>query len=90
MPDPVFLKNEEFIWSTLGDEAVLLNVSSGDYFGLNEVGLSFWEKIDGQRPLTEIVAMMLDEYEVDRMELMHDLAELASEMASKGLLKKRS
>ena len=86
MTDQVYGKNEEFIWSELDGEAVLLNVKSGDYFGLNDTGLSFWEKVDGQRSLSAIVDLMLEEYEVERAVLMADMAELAQEMAAKGLL----
>jgi hypothetical protein len=89
MSDPVYLKNQEFIWSELGGEAVLLNVTSGDYFGLNEVGLSFWEKVDGHSSMSQIVTRMLEEYEVEKAELARDLNELASQMESNGLLAKQ-
>ena len=89
MSDPVFVKNQDFIWSEVGGEAVLLNVESGDYFGLNDVGLSFWEKIDGQTPLSKIISLMLDEYEVEEPVLLQDLDELSAQMLSKGLLTNR-
>ena len=87
MSDPVYVKDQDFIWSDVGGEAVLLNVKSGDYFGLNDVGLSFWQKIDGRRPLSRIVDLLLEEFEVEPGVLAQDLAELASQMAARGLLR---
>ena len=87
--DPIYRKNEEFIWSELEGEAVLLNVKSGDYFSLNDTGLAFWEKVDGDRPLSKIVEMMFEEYDVPLTVLRQDIGELAQEMSCKGLLETR-
>lgn len=86
MLDRIFQKNKDFIWSEVGGEGVLLNMQSGDYFGLNEVGLSFWEKVDNRSTLGEILEKMLEEYEVEMSVLKRDLVDLASEMLAKGLL----
>lgn len=87
MLDRVFQKNEDFIWSEVGGEAVLLNMQSGDYFGLNAVGLSFWDKVNNRSSLADIVTKMHTEYEVERRVLEQDLLELAETMLAKGLLR---
>lgn len=36
-------------------EAVLLHLRSGEYHGVNKLGLVVWELIDGERTVAEIV-----------------------------------
>jgi hypothetical protein len=35
---------------------VLLHLRSGEYHGVNELGLAIWELLDGERTVAEIVA----------------------------------
>jgi Coenzyme PQQ synthesis protein D (PqqD) len=81
----VIVASSEQISSDLGLEAVILNLKSGVYHGLNEVGASIWKLI--QEPLTvkEIEHKLLEEYDVepeqcqsDVIAILEDL--LASEM----------
>ena len=82
----VLVKNEEFIWRNLEGELVLLNPVSGQYFGLNSVGCSFYEKIDGQKTVEEIITSLLDKFEVERHILEQDLGELIDVMVEKKTL----
>ncbi|MDR7531981.1 MAG: PqqD family protein [Armatimonadota bacterium] len=38
-----------------GEGAVLLNLESGAYYGVNEVGAVIWSLLDGTRTLAEVV-----------------------------------
>ena len=86
MLDRVPVKNEAVVWRELHGEAVLLNPGNGKYYGLNAVGLSMWEKVDGVRTLQEIAALLLDEYAVERASLEQDLLEWAGRMEENTLL----
>jgi hypothetical protein len=79
-------RNEKFIWRNLEGELVLLNPHSGQYFGLNAVGCSFYEKIDGSRTVGEIIDLLLEKFEVDRSTLENDLAELIKTMVAKEII----
>ncbi len=73
-------RNKDIVWRNLAGEAVLLNPHNGKYFGLNAVGCSFWEKIDGERTVDEIIDLLLAEYNVDRETLERDINELVSNL----------
>ncbi len=79
-------KRGKVVWQNLEGEAVLLNPDTGDYFGLNEVACSFWEKVDGARSIEEILEGLLKEYEVERDELFRDIMELIERMRPYNLL----
>ncbi len=80
------VKNPEIVWRELEGEGVLLNPADGKYFGLNTVGLSMWEKVDGARTLEEIIMLLLDEYAVERPVLERDIVEWVSRMNAGNLL----
>jgi len=82
----VLCKNDNIIWRIIEGETVLLDPISGRYFGLNAVGCSFWEKVNGSLSLREIADQMLQEYEVEEEVLTGDILELVSSMKAQGLL----
>ncbi|ACV62453.1 conserved hypothetical protein [Desulfofarcimen acetoxidans DSM 771] len=79
-------KNRDIIWQFLKGEAVLLNPIDGSYFGLNSVGSSFWEKVDGKKTIEEILDLLLQEYMVERDVLVRDIEEFVHSMEDKGLI----
>jgi hypothetical protein len=57
----------------LGGEAVLLDVNTGQYFGLNEVALRIFELVQEPRTVEEIGEALLVEYDVEPAVIMRDL-----------------
>jgi len=47
----------------VADEAVLLSMRDGEYYGLNEVGASIWRLIQRPRTVLELRDLLLEEYE---------------------------
>lgn len=60
-----FVAAPDQVFSELGNEAVIMNLVSGTYFGLNEVGAAIWQHL--QRPVTldDLCEAIQAEYEVD-------------------------
>ena len=80
------VRNKEIVWRNLEGEAVLLNPHSGKYYGLNEVGCSFWEKVDGENSMETIIDLLLEEYAVDKKTLEQDLEELAQDLEEREII----
>lgn len=70
----------------LGEDTVLLHVANEHYYGLDEVGSRFWQLLRQHQTLDPIVAILLDEYEVDETTLRNDLERLVDELADTGLI----
>ena len=68
------------IASELGGEAVILNLESGMYYGLNEVVASVWEFIQKPCTFASILEHLLAEYDVQPDICEHDLNTILSEM----------
>ena len=74
----------------ISNEAVMLNLDTGDYFGLDPIGSRFIQLLESNCMLADVHRLMLDEYDATAETLEHDLLQLANEMYSKGLLKPQS
>jgi hypothetical protein len=79
-------KNPEIIAKTVRGEMVLLNPVSGKYYGLNKVGCAFWEKIDGYRSLPQIIALLLEDFNVERERLTKDIEDLMKSLTENKLV----
>lgn len=76
----------EQISSDLGGEAVILNLKSGVYHGLNEMGARIWNLIQQPKVVKDIKQVLLEEYEVEPEVCMNDLLALLEELRSTGLI----
>ncbi len=73
----------------LQGESVLLNVKSGRYFGLDEVGTRMWRVLTASESLGAGCETLLAEYDVDRERLELDVLGLVGKLAEHGLLEVR-
>jgi hypothetical protein len=73
--------------SSLPDgDVVILSLKNGVYFGLNPVGARVWALIQKPILVKDLIALLLDEYQVDRQQCGRDLDSLLHDLAGNGLL----
>ena len=77
----------DLLYSELDGEGVVLDLSSGVYFGLNPVGARVWQLLDGGRPLREVRDALLTEFDVEPARCEADLLEVVGRMAKSGLVR---
>ncbi len=70
----------------LGGEAILLDVKSGNYFGLNEVGVFILELIKQPRPVGYVVEKMLEEYDATPEQITTDVLAFLNQLREQGLI----
>ena len=70
----------------LGGETVLLNLANEIYFGLDEVGTRVWQVLDETHSASDVVARLVEEYEVSEDQLRLDVEKLISELVEAGLV----
>jgi hypothetical protein len=70
----------------LEDEAAILHLKSGVYFGLNEVGAFIWRLLQQPRTVGEVRAAILAAYEVSPEQASHDLHALLAELRQHELI----
>ena len=77
---------DDVVFRVLGDEAVILNLSTGIYFGLDTVGTRMWQLITEYGSTEQAREALLAEYEVEEGQLRQDLDLLIQQLKDKGLL----
>lgn len=82
--------SKEQISSEIVGEAVILNLKSGVYYGLNEVGNRAWNLIQQPKTVKGIKNTLLEEYDVEPESCERDLLVLLQELEAVGLIDVRN
>jgi hypothetical protein len=88
--DDVLTIAPDVMFSHLNDEAVLLDLKSGKYFGLNDVGARTWQLILEHGRLSRVLEALLEEYAGERDAVERDLMALAAELVARHLAAPKS
>ena len=70
----------------VGDELVILNLESGHYFGLDEVGARMVELIGEHGEIDKVVTCLIEEYDATPAQIKGDLEELLTELVKNNLI----
>jgi len=77
---------EDILISGLQEESVILNLNSERYFGLNEVGTRIFSALTTSSSIEAAFELLVEEYDVDRELLRHDLISLVDKLVEQGLV----
>lgn len=70
----------------VGEETVLLDLKSGMYFGLDDVGKLIWQAVSDGKSLAETADSIIAEYDVNEDQARSDVIALAKSLVERGLL----
>lgn len=73
--------------SDLGNEAVILNLKSGIYYGLNEVGARIWQLLQQPQTVLSIRDKILDEFEIDPETCQQDVLAILQDLKMAELIR---
>jgi hypothetical protein len=77
-------------FQSLGEQegAVILMTDSGQLYTCNDTVVAMLKAMDGKRSFGEIVALVNEEFEVDRERLAEDLSAMADELEREGIVRR--
>ena len=59
-------RNGDILYAPTGtEEAVMMSVTAGRYYGLNAVASRIWELLETPKTITQLCAQICEEFEVD-------------------------
>jgi len=82
--------NEAVVAAEIGEQAVLLHVDTGVYFGLDEVGARIWALLVDGHSLQSILTTLLGEYDVEPERLKADVSRFVKRLCDLKLLQESS
>lgn len=74
------------IFRTLVSETVLLNIQTGLYHGMDEVGSRFFEAMRESADLQSAVVVLVEEFEAPEDRIQADLLGYCSDLIDRGLI----
>lgn len=77
----------DVVFRALDGDAVLLDLASGTYFGLNQVGTRIWQLLDEGLAVEAIVDRLAAEYEAPPSTIEADVVRLLEELQSRRLIR---
>ena len=78
---------DDVVFRDVGGEAVILNLLTSTYFGLDEVGTRIWHLVGEHGSTEQVIAALLAEYEVDETKVRQDVDRLIRQLLEKGLVR---
>jgi hypothetical protein len=75
------------LYKEVAGEAVLLDLETETYFGLNAAGARCWELLTTAPSVRDALEVLTEEYDVAPDELRRDLDTLIDELLDRGLLR---
>jgi hypothetical protein len=82
----MFRLSQDVVFRDLEGEAVILDLGSGTYFGLNAVGTRVWQLVEAGQGEADIVNTLAAEYAADRATIARDVARLLGELRARRLI----
>ena len=81
------LNDEEVAAKVLDGEAIMINLSNGNYYSMDKVGGFLWELVEEKRTLGYMVAALQSRYDVSAEQAQADVEQLAAELVRENLVK---
>jgi Coenzyme PQQ synthesis protein D (PqqD) len=87
--DCTLVASADQLSSDVNSEAVILDLKSGIYFGLNQVGARVWELLQEPRTVAEIRDQLLDAFDVEPQRCERELLDLLEHLRAERLVEVR-
>jgi hypothetical protein len=85
-PDTIVSATKEQVGVTLGEDMVILSLSDGVYYGLNEVGQDIWAMLENPVKVRDICTKVMELYDVPEPVCEHDVHALLEQLAERRLI----
>ena len=90
MMDQHIIISADALVQEIGGEAVILDLASSTYFGLDDIGLRIWNLLDTCTSLHEVLHAMVSEYDVSATQMEADLTVFVEQLLNAGLVRAQS
>lgn len=84
------LRTDDLTWREVGDELLVLKLSTGTYLTLNAVGKELWSKLEDGATGTQLAEGLVERYGISSEQAAEDVASFIGDMTSSGLLADRA
>ena len=73
-------------WKALDDTGIVLDLDTGDYFDLDEIGFTIWRRLDGDATLADCAEEITRTHDVTAEVAERDVLAFAAELLDRNLV----
>ncbi|QUL37653.1 PqqD family protein [Erythrobacter sp. JK5] len=84
--DQTWRIDDDAVANKVGEETVILHMTSGIYFGLDEIGTLLWEGLKSGATPAAVCNAIVEEYDIERATVESDLRTFLAELAENQLI----
>jgi hypothetical protein len=85
--DSCVVASDDQVHTSLGDEAVILGLQDGVYYGLDAVGARVWSLLSEPRRVSAIIALLMEEFDVSPERCERDVLALLGDLTERRLVR---
>jgi DNA phosphorothioation-dependent restriction protein DptG len=74
------------VYTTLGSEAVVLELQASNYFGMNDVGTAVWNFLQQPREVSDVIEHIVTNYEVSAEQAEIEILSFIQNLVDKNLV----
>ncbi len=86
MENKIIVAEKDLVSAELSGEAVILNLKTGYYFGLNAIGAEIWSMLQKPMLISDICNSILAEYDVAPDRCEKEIIDLIQQLFDNGLI----
>ena len=79
-------RNDDIVFGDCEGELALLDIDSGDHFGLNETGARIWELLDTTQSAAELIAALVREFDAPAEALRAEVLAFLERLIESGIV----
>ena len=77
----VITRSSALLAAAVRDETVMMDIESGNYFGLDDIGSVIWQRLETPSQFGKLIDALVADYDADRAVIAEDVRKLLSIMA---------
>ena len=86
LDDRLCLNQEEVAAKVLDGEAIIINLTSGQYYRMDKVGAEIWQMIEARHSVEELILSIFGRYNVSLEQVRVDVERLTAELVEENLV----
>jgi Coenzyme PQQ synthesis protein D (PqqD) len=88
--DTKLSRNDDILHAPVGgsEEMVMMSVTAGRYYGLNEVASRIWELLETPKTIAQVCAQICEEFEVDVQTCEAEVLKFVRDLVDNGIVHK--
>lgn len=79
-------KRLDIKWKRIGKAGILLDLTTGNYFELDEIALTIWGMLDGKKSLEKVVLALARKYSCAPKVVERDVIDFVAELRKRKLI----